>query len=55
MMSNSVIIESISCPITGEVMIDPVQGKDGQTYERSAILRALSIKLESPITREPMS
>ena len=54
-MSNSVIIESISCPITGEVMIDPVQGKDGQTYERSAILRALSIKLESPITREPMS
>jgi len=55
MISNSVIIESISCPITGEVMIDPVQGKDGQTYERSAILMSLSIKLESPITREYMT
>lgn len=55
-MSNSsnAIIESITCPITGDVMTDPVQGIDGQTYERSAIVHALSIKPESPITREPM-
>ena len=35
-------------------MRDPVQGKDGQTYERSAIIHVLSIKPESPITHEPM-
>ena len=52
--TNDAIIESITCPITGDIMKDPVQGTDGQTYERSAILHALSIKSESPITREPM-
>ena len=54
-MANTAIIESITCPITGDIMTDPVQGKDGQTYERSAILQALSIKQESPITREYMT
>ena len=49
------IIESITCPITGEVMSDPVQGNDGQTYERTAIIQALNIKHESPITRQPMN
>ena len=34
---NDAIIESISCPITGMPMTDPVQGTDGHTYERSAI------------------
>ena len=54
-MELSSIIDSITCPITGEVMKDPVQGTDGQTYEREAIIRALSIKCESPITREYMT
>jgi len=54
-MDLSVIVESITCPITGDIMTDPVQGNDGQTYERSAIIRALSIKLESPITRAHMT
>jgi len=49
------IIDSITCPITADIMVDPVQGPDGQTYERSAILHALSIKSESPITRQPMT
>uniref|UniRef100_A0A6C0H3S9 VWFA domain-containing protein n=1 Tax=viral metagenome TaxID=1070528 RepID=A0A6C0H3S9_9ZZZZ len=35
-------------------MKDPVQGNDGNTYERSAIISALTIKQESPITRQPM-
>ena len=52
--TSAALIESITCPITGDIMCDPVQGNDGQTYERSAILRALCIKFESPITREPM-
>ena len=49
------ITESITCPITGDVMSDPVQGNDGQTYEREAIVHALSIKSESPITRAYMT
>ena len=53
--TSAALIESITCPITGDVMRDPVQGNDGQTYERSAILQALGIKPESPITREPMA
>lgn len=54
-MDLSTIIESITCPITADVMTDPVQGNDGQTYERAAIMQALSIKSESPITRQPMT
>jgi hypothetical protein len=28
-----VIIESITCPLSTDIMTDPVQGNDGQTYE----------------------
>ena len=49
------VIESITCPITAEPMKDPVTGSDGQTYERSAIIQALNIKAESPITRQFMT
>ena len=54
-MNISTIVDTLTCPITAEIMKDPVQGTDGQTYERSAILHALSIKKESPITRQPMT
>ena len=54
-MDLSTIIDTITCPISAEVMKDPVQGNDGQTYERVSILQALSIKKESPITRQPMT
>jgi hypothetical protein len=43
-MNMSTIVDTLTCPITAEIMKDPVQGTDGQTYERSAILHALSIK-----------
>ena len=36
-------------------MKDPVQGSDGHTYERSAIINALQIKSESPMTRQRMT
>ena len=52
--NNDTIIQAITCPITCCVMTDPVQGNDGNTYERSAIISALTIKQESPITRAPM-
>ena len=45
------------CPITKEVMSDPVMASDGMTYERSAIegfMHAGSNRL-SPITRERMT
>jgi len=54
LLNNDAIIQTITCPITCCVMKDPVQGNDGNTYERSAIVSALAIKQESPITREPM-
>lgn len=43
------------CPITMSIMKDPVIMPDGQTYEREAIQKALSVNPVSPITREPMS
>ena len=50
------IIEStLMCPITQEIMKDPVQGSDGQTYEREAIVRWLNQKHISPLTNLPMS
>ena len=54
-MNISTIVDTLTCPITAEIMKDPVQGNDGQTYERAAILHALSIKKESPITRQYMT
>ena len=55
LLNNDAIIQTITCPITCCVMKDPVQGNDGNTYERSAIVAALQIKQESPITRQPMT
>ncbi|EOD08391.1 hypothetical protein EMIHUDRAFT_453113 [Emiliania huxleyi CCMP1516] len=38
------------CPITTEVMSDPVMAADGQSYERLAIERWLATKQTSPLT-----
>tara|TARA_B110001450_G_scaffold45573_2_gene42165 strand:- start:2498 stop:4810 length:2313 start_codon:yes stop_codon:yes gene_type:complete len=54
-MDIDAIIDSITCPITQDIMTDPVQGNDGQTYERSAIIHWLNEKRISPQTRGPMS
>ena len=40
------------CPITGDIMVDPVTDNGGHTYERDSIVRWLQTKKESPITRE---
>eukprot|EP00210_Caulerpa_lentillifera_P006973 g6668.t1 len=45
----------IICPITMEVMKDPVITADGHTYERRAIEQWLGRKRISPLTRQPMS
>ena len=42
------------CPITLELMKDPVSAMDGHTYERSAISKWLKTKGTSPKTNEPL-
>ena len=49
------VLQSMTCSITGAIMKDPVQGNDGHTYERSAILEWLSRSQTSPNTREFMT
>ena len=39
------------CPITTQLMLDPVVAQDGVTYERAAIERWLRAKRVSPVTR----
>lgn len=43
------------CPITGDIMADPVIAPDGYTYERKAITDWLARSGVSPMTRQPMS
>ena len=42
------------CPITIQLMINPVIGSDGHTYEKDAIEKWLSNNNSSPITKAPM-
>lgn len=44
----------LRCPITLEVMRDPVIDNEGNTYEREAILKWIHRKHTSPITRAPL-
>ena len=48
-------LETFICPITGDIMKDPVIGSDGHTYERSAIEQWLRQEGTSPITRQTMN
>ena len=43
------------CPITGELMLEPVSDAEGHTYEKSQILTWLSTSKTSPITRSPLN
>jgi len=40
------------CPLTLELMTDPVVAMDGNTYERSAIAEWFAVHTTSPLTRE---
>ena len=42
------------CPITLDVMVDPVMANDGHSYERRALEAWLDRHATSPITREPL-
>jgi hypothetical protein len=43
------------CPISLDVMRDPVLCEDGHTYERAVIIQWLATNPTSPTTRQPMS
>jgi len=47
-------LESFRCPITREVMFNPVVAPDGHTYERKAIEEWLRRNGTSPVTRQPI-
>jgi len=49
------LYETMTCPITGDIMKEPVSGNDGSTYERSAIVEWLNRKSISPTTNQPMN
>ena len=46
------ILNAYLCPITMEVMQDPVLATDGNTYEQSAITAWLEHSSTSPLTRQ---
>lgn len=45
----------IFCPITQDIMADPVVASDGHSYERKAIVRWFASNLRSPLTNEPIA
>lgn len=49
------ILESITCPITRDIMTDPVLGSDGHTYQRNAIVTWLQNHSNSPMTNSQMT
>lgn len=56
MSASTTMSEHFICPITQEVMTDPVIGSDGITYERSAIEAWFAAGHgTSPLTRQPMA
>ena len=44
----------LECPISHEIMVDPVVAEDGQTYERRALARWLGEHNSSPMTGKIM-
>merc|ERR1712227_813787 len=45
----------LTCPISLKIMIDPVIGSDGITYERNSIIDWLNINQLSPFSKQRMT
>jgi len=54
-MDDRIIPEDFVCPITKDVMEDPVLANDGYTYERIAIMQYVVNEGKSPMTRQEMN
>jgi hypothetical protein len=49
------IPETYKCPLTLDIMVDPLMNRLGRSYERSAIVEWITTKSPTcPITRQPM-
>lgn len=48
------LVEHYVCPITQQMLVDPVVAEDGHTYERSAVEQWLRTHKKSPVTNSPM-
>ena len=46
--------DSHYCPISQEVMRDPVMAPDGHSYERAMLEKWLRVKRTSPLTQQPV-
>lgn len=42
------------CPITGELLVEPVTDPAGHTYEKNSIIKWLELKNVSPLTQGPL-
>ena len=51
-MATIFVPDDFYCPITGDLMKDPVSEPDGHTYERNAIEKWIMDKGTSPMTRK---
>jgi hypothetical protein len=49
------IPEEFICPITQELMTDPVVTRYGQSYERGSIVEWISKGKDCPLTRQPLT
>ena len=47
--------EEFFCPITGDIMSEPMKDKYGHRYEKTAIISWLESHQSSPLTRQPLS
>ena len=54
-MTTIFVPDDFYCPITGELMNDPVSEPAGHTYEKSAITKWLSKNNTSPMTRNGLN
>ena len=53
--TTTIIPEEFLCPITQEIMVDPVMSRYGQSYERTAIIEWLASGTTTcPMTRQPL-
>jgi ankyrin repeat protein len=53
--ANEQLMKNFTCPLTNKIFVDPVIAPDGQTYERSAILRWINQNHTSPMTGASMN
>jgi hypothetical protein len=53
-MDTNIENDDLTCPITLELLRDPVLANDGRIYEREAIIKWISENGTSPFTRQPL-